>query len=253
MQVAVAYASSPDPGYGLELELSTNGIRSVPQVLLDVLYADNNSRPQPFEVRHILNSRPAVAAADYAVTQSLQELLTLLQSHPAPAQLSYDDSKQQLTIIPISGGPSIPNAAQHYHRLHQCAARVSSMMVALRNAAPGLRLVVTVVPSPAPGARTFSWRLLSRRNAAEVNNTASQVRATSQVEAAAAAQCAGKRTSLLHHLGGRLGCVRPGGKGHPNGALACKWIGYGQFARFTMKVPLRRGASYARGAKSLVA
>ncbi|GLI67420.1 hypothetical protein VaNZ11_011616 [Volvox africanus] len=163
-KAAFAVASSPDPEYALNLEVETDGIRSVPQLLIDVLYADNSNRPLPFEVRHLLTSRPAIAEADRDVAYAVQELTAALQSHPAPAQLSYDDNRMQLTVIPASNGWSVPGASRQYQRLHQHAARVSSSLVSMRKAAPGLRLLVTVVPSSAPGARTFSWRLLQQPN-----------------------------------------------------------------------------------------
>ncbi|GIL82691.1 hypothetical protein Vretimale_8269 [Volvox reticuliferus] len=162
IQAAFAVASSPEPEYALNLKVETDGIRSAPQLLIDVLYADNSNRPLPFEVRHLLTSRPAVAKADREVADAVQELTSALQSHPASAQLVYDDNRMQLTVIPASNASSVPGASRQYQRLHRSAARVSSSLASMRKVAPGLRLLVTVVPSPAPGARTFSWRLLQQ-------------------------------------------------------------------------------------------
>ncbi|EFJ41505.1 hypothetical protein VOLCADRAFT_98498 [Volvox carteri f. nagariensis] len=168
-QLAKRDLSNTDPEYALDLEVKTEGVRSIPQVLIDVFYADGISRPLPFEVRHVLTSRPAIAEADRAVAQAVEELTKTLQAHPAPVHISYDEGKLQLSVIPAGSGSAIPGAAQQYQRLQQRAVRLSSALSAMRKAAPGLRFAVTVVPSPAQGARTFSWRLTPRPDVGSLN------------------------------------------------------------------------------------
>lgn len=60
-QVACTAAAAPDPNHSLLLEVWTDGVRSTPQLLVDVAYADGSGRPSPWEVRSWRFSTRALA------------------------------------------------------------------------------------------------------------------------------------------------------------------------------------------------
>ncbi|KAG2435857.1 hypothetical protein HXX76_007052 [Chlamydomonas incerta] len=159
LHVACTAAASPDPSHSLLLEVWTDGVRSTPQLLVDVAYADGSGRPSPWEIRHLLLSRPAVAEADRELSEALQDLTSMVRTHAAAGllvRLSCQNADRRLPRLAAAAAPG----AGHAH--HMQAARVNQALAALRKVAPGLRVRVDVVPSPAPGARTFAWRLVTR-------------------------------------------------------------------------------------------
>ncbi|PNW71888.1 hypothetical protein CHLRE_16g669050v5 [Chlamydomonas reinhardtii] len=166
LHVACTAAAAPDPNHSLLLEVWTDGVRSTPQLLVDVAYADGSGRPSPWEVRHLLVSRPAVAEADRELSEALQDLVSLVRTHAAAGllvRLTCQNADRRLPRLAAAAPPGAGHA-QHLQvqRIQKQAARVNHALAVLRKVAPGLRVRVDVVPSPAPGARTFAWRLVTR-------------------------------------------------------------------------------------------
>ncbi len=65
-------AAAADPRWVLGLDVWCEGVRSVPQLLLDVVYSDSGGRLSPNEARHLLCSRPPIAEADQQVAEAVQ-------------------------------------------------------------------------------------------------------------------------------------------------------------------------------------
>ncbi len=122
-----------------------------------------------------LSARPDVAEADRALAAASAGLARALQGPPrlstpgqalfasAPIRLRLRQERQELAL---SGAPAGHPAAREL-------ARVNAALVALRRAAPGVRVRAEVVPSPAPGARTFAWQLV-RPGATQVGGAGEQ-------------------------------------------------------------------------------